>query len=40
MTTPPPPGPRSDPLPWLLAAGLAIVGGAALVAGMMVRAMR
>jgi hypothetical protein len=40
VTTPPPPGPRSDPLLWFLAAGLAIVGGAVLVVAMMVRAMR
>jgi uncharacterized integral membrane protein len=41
MTTPPPPGPRPDPLPWLLAALLAILGGMLLLAAAMVaRAMR
>jgi hypothetical protein len=36
MTTPPPPGPRPDPLLWLLA----ILGGMLLAAAMVARAMR
>jgi hypothetical protein len=40
MTAPPPPGPRSDPLLWFLAALLAVVGGVAIVVSLALRTSR